>query len=117
MNNIDDNFKSKGFIPSALLWILYGFNIRVAWYLFSDAPFFLLLTGDFELILTYIMSVMAVGHMLLSVIYLIIGGFQLHAIIKKKASSFIKISFAVNIITFGIGLLASWLFAVILFIN
>lgn len=117
MTNIDDNFKSKGFIPSTLLWILYGFNLRVAWHLFSGVPFYLLLTWDLELVLAYIMSVVAVGHMLLSVIYLIIGGFQLHAIIKKKASSFIKLSFAVNIITFGIGLLASWLFNLILLIH
>lgn len=114
MTNIVNDFKSKGFIPSVLLWVIYGFNLRVAWHLFIGVPFYLLLTGDLELVIAYIISVIAVGHMLLSVIYLIIGGFQLHTIIKNKTSSFVIFSFVVNALTFMTGLLASIVFVLML---
>lgn len=92
--------KNKGKIPSIILWVTYGITLIIICLVGLDA---LILEENIGIAIGYTMATMGVCHILLSVLYLILGGFQLYAIIKKRANSFVIFSFIINIVIFGLG--------------
>lgn len=109
MNNQGNQYmpKNKGRIPSILLWILYGMTLTVVCTVGLGA-----FISDGSLVLIDVMAMIGLLHVFLFIPYLMLGGFQLYAIIKKRASSFVIFSFITNIVIFGLG----WLIFLLLVI-
>ena len=89
---------NKGRIPSILLWILYGMALTAVCTVGLGV-----FISDGSLVMIDVMATIGVLHVFLFIPYLMLGGFQLYAIIKKRASSFVIFSFITNIVIFGLG--------------